>query len=160
MHVFRTDHLVLDNLTGVLSLVKSDYLSVSNHWLSVVLHLEVGPCEIYPSALTGHLVLSLCKSCLGNRVLEVSYMQHLWHVEKTRSLRKHPGSLARIFLLNFLWGLGVSVVSNMYHLELDTLWVIYPLHLDSLRTLPLLLEKKSFFWGLKITLLCGIIGSI
>lgn len=44
-----TDHSRLDSLTGASSLEKTDSYSLSSHWLTVALHVEVGTCEIAPT---------------------------------------------------------------------------------------------------------------
>lgn len=59
MHVFRTDHLIVDNLSGAFSLQKTDSL------LAAIDHVGAGPCEISPiqpgmspGVVTGQVFLS------------------------------------------------------------------------------------------------------
>lgn len=44
--------------------------SLGSHWLPVALHIGVGPYEMSPPTLECQLVLSSCRSCLGNHIID------------------------------------------------------------------------------------------
>lgn len=50
------------------------------------------------STLECQLVLSLCRSYLGNHIVELSWVQHACHVLKTLSSSKHQGPLTLTIL--------------------------------------------------------------
>lgn len=82
--LFRVGDLGLDNLSGILSQKKTDYCSLSSHWLHTCC---VGHCEIQGwdlvkfllSTWAHSLLLSLCRSCLGNHIVEIPWVQLLHH---------------------------------------------------------------------------------
>lgn len=57
-------------------------------WNLVRLSLSVLPCQ---------MVVSLCRSCLGNHIVEISCMQHPCPVQKTLSSRSFLKAIQKIF---------------------------------------------------------------
>lgn len=53
------------------SLEKIDSPSVSSHWLPITSHL-LGFVKIFPNEFAYQLMLSLCRFCLGNCIVEIS----------------------------------------------------------------------------------------
>lgn len=65
--------------------------SLSCYQLPVSLPLGVELVEFLPSTLANQAVLSLGRSCVGNHIVEMSWVQHPRRANEDTSLTVHPG---------------------------------------------------------------------
>lgn len=92
-HVFRADHLGFDNLSGGL-IPTENWVFLFSSYCCLQLFIQGWDLVNFPpSTLAYQLALLLCRSCLGNHVVEISWVQGPCHVWKTLSCSRHPGPL-------------------------------------------------------------------
>lgn len=82
-HPWAGYYLGLDNLSRGSSLKKTDLHSLISHWMPVAFHLHVGPCEVSPIHVGMSTGMPLCRSCLGDYLVEISWVQLPCHVSKS-----------------------------------------------------------------------------
>lgn len=106
--------------------------SLSTHWLPIAHCLETGIEKFPPCTLVYHL-LSLCKSCLGDYINEMTWVQLPYHVYKTLSHSSIPVFwLLQSFCFFFhdcflsLSGRGqmVDLPSGVWHPKVTCLYIL------------------------------------
>jgi hypothetical protein len=151
--MFRAEHLRLDILSGAhpwwgLILLQFTACSFSS---------RTGVVSFLQPILTCKLVLPLYRSCLGDQIVEISWMQFPSHIQKTLAHSRCPGPLSlglclpplRQFSLNLRCkGCVVDepfVVSCSLYFE--------PLCISEM--ISVYYKKKLLWWGVRATFVCG-----
>lgn len=154
MYMFRVEHLGLDNLSGISSLRKANFSSLSSQWLVACGFSWRWGLQNFP-VLACQTVLSLCRSCLGNYSIQI-----LWVVCKALSSSKCSGPLALIVFsfslprrfLRLRYRSCVVDVSVVLRHPMVTFLHFYQLWISVIDSICC--KQKLLWWRMRTTLIC------